>query len=48
MDVGTAATLAKIGLFLDGGPFWKTELDAWVLLGDPATRLRRPAPGPVD
>jgi hypothetical protein len=41
VDLGTASTLAKIELFGDGNPFWKEELAAWVLLGDPATVMRR-------
>lgn len=41
VDVGTAALLSRVGLFLEGGPFWEDELSAWVLLGDPATRMRR-------
>ncbi|MBC7542790.1 MAG: DUF11 domain-containing protein [Candidatus Sericytochromatia bacterium] len=40
VDLGTATLLSRVGLFLDGGPFWRNELAAWVLLGDPATRLR--------
>jgi uncharacterized repeat protein (TIGR01451 family) len=35
VDVGTAALLSRLGLFLDGGAFWEDELSAWVLLGEP-------------
>lgn len=41
VDLGTASTLAKVELFADGNPFWREELAAWVLLGDPATVMRR-------
>jgi uncharacterized repeat protein (TIGR01451 family)/fimbrial isopeptide formation D2 family protein len=40
LDLGTASTLAKIELYGDGNPFWREELAAWVLLGDPATVMR--------
>ncbi|MBC7545477.1 MAG: DUF11 domain-containing protein [Candidatus Sericytochromatia bacterium] len=40
-DLGTASTLAKLGLFFDDSPFWRQELTAWVLLGDPATVMRK-------
>jgi uncharacterized repeat protein (TIGR01451 family)/fimbrial isopeptide formation D2 family protein len=46
LDLGTASTLAKISLFLDDSPYWRDEIAAWLLLGDPATRMRRPAAHP--
>lgn len=42
-DLGTASTLAKISLFMTDSPNWRDEITAWLLLGDPATRMRRPA-----
>ncbi len=41
VDLGTASTLAKIELFGNGNAFWREEIAAWVLLGDPATTLRQ-------
>jgi uncharacterized repeat protein (TIGR01451 family) len=45
-DLGTASTLAKISLFMGDSPYWRDEIAAWLLLGDPATRMRRPLPTP--
>jgi hypothetical protein len=41
LDLGAAMTLAKLHLYLRGGPLWEDEIAGWLLLGDPATRLRR-------
>lgn len=40
LDLGTALTLAKLQLYLQGGPLWEDEVSGWLLLGDPATRLK--------